>query len=411
LLVTPSKSEPCPASIAMAGPDDAYFYLDGCATAPLRTSVIAAMANSQKLSWGNPSSLHRLGCEAAESLERARLSIAHSLGADRSNIVFTSGATESAHLALLGLARGSSPGRLVISAVEHPAVWTAAQQLVPDGWTVETWPVDSDGQIQMDQLDRLLEPPTKIVSLIWGQSEVGTLQPIQTVGAACRSKAIPFHTDATQILSQGCPNWRELHVDLLTASAHKCGGPRGIGLLLIRDAIRERLHPLLTGGLQEQGLRAGTECPALAQGMAAALQEIGPCEADRIATAGSGVAPLRDALLHLLCQDGSMRLLGHPTQRLPHHLAFLIADRRGQPMSGRALVRELDRQGIAASSGSACSSGKERDSPVLQAMGVDPLWRRSGLRLSLGPWIEPTSLPMIHERIQRAIHSLHHNPI
>lgn len=393
----------------MTGPEDPYFYLDACATAPLRESVISCMVRAQQDSWGNPSSLHRIGCDAAESLERARLSISASLGAERSDILFSSGATESAHLALLGLAKTQSPGRLVISAVEHPAVAAAAHQLVACGWTVERWPVDAYGQIQMQHLDRLLQPPTKIVSLIWGQSEVGTLQPIQDVGEACRSKQIPFHTDATQVLSQGCPNWSELQVDLLTASAHKCGGPRGIGLLLIRQEIAERIQPLFAGGQQENGLRAGTECPVLAQGMAAAFREIASCQAHQVEASGSGIARLRDALLALLCQNDAIRLSGHPRERLPHHLSVLISDRHGQPMSGRALVRALDREGIAASSGSACSSGRDSDSPVLAAMGVDPAWQRSGLRLSLGNWIDPATLPNINDRIQIAIDRLEHN--
>ena len=393
----------------MTGPEDPYFYLDACATAPLRESVISCMVRAQQDSWGNPSSLHRIGCDAAESLERARLSISASLGAERSDILFSSGATESAHLALLGLAKTQSPGRLVISAVEHPAVAAAAHQLVACGWTVERWPVDAYGQIQMQHLDRLLQPPTKIVSLIWGQSEVGTLQPIQAVGEACRSKHIPFHTDATQVLSQGCPNWSELQVDLLTASAHKCGGPRGIGLLLIRQEIAERIQPLFAGGQQENGLRAGTECPVLAQGMAAAFREIASCQAHQVEASGSGIARLRDALLALLCQNDAIRLSGHPRERLPHHLSVLISDRHGQPMSGRALVRALDREGIAASSGSACSSGRDSDSPVLAAMGVDPAWQRSGLRLSLGNWIDPATLPNINDRIQIAIDRLEHN--
>lgn len=393
----------------MTGPEDPYFYLDACATAPLRESVISCMVRTQQDGWGNPSSLHRIGCDAAESLERARLSISASLGAERSDILFSSGATESAHLALLGLAKTQSPGRLVISAVEHPAVAAAAHQLVACGWTVERWPVDAYGQIQMQHLDRLLQPPTKIVSLIWGQSEVGTLQPIQAVGEACRSKHIPFHTDATQVLSQGCPNWSELEVDLLTASAHKCGGPRGIGLLLIRQEIAERIQPLFAGGQQENGLRAGTECPVLAQGMAAAFREIASCQAHQVEASGSGIARLRDALLALLCQNDAIRLSGHPRERLPHHLSVLISDRHGQPMSGRALVRALDREGIAASSGSACSSGRDSDSPVLAAMGVDPAWQRSGLRLSLGNWIDPATLPNINNRIQIAIDRLEHN--
>jgi cysteine desulfurase len=298
---------------------------------------------------------------------------------------------------------------LVISSVEHPAVAAAAQQLVACGWTIEEWPVDAFGKIQMEHLDRLLQAPTKIVSLIWGQSEVGTLQPIQVVGEACRSKRIPFHTDATQVLSQGCPNWNELPVDLLTASAHKCGGPRGIGLLLIRQEIAERIQPLFAGGEQENGLRAGTECPVLAQGMAAAFRDIASCQANQIELSGSGIASVRDALLALLCQNDAIRLNGHPTERLPHHLSMLVSDRHGQPMSGRALVRALDREGIAASSGSACSSGRDSDSPILKAMGVDPLWRRSGLRLSLGYWINPATLTEINDRIQNAIDRMNHN--
>lgn len=387
----------------MKSSEDSYFYLDGCATAPLRESVITCMVKAQQQGWGNPSSLHRIGCDANESLERARLSIANSLGANRSDVLFNSGATESAHLALLGLAKTQSPGRLVISAVEHPAVAAAAEQLLAWGWTVERWPVDGYGQIQMQHLDRLLEPPTKIVSLIWGQSEVGTLQPIQAVGKACRSRQIPFHTDATQVLSQGCPNWSELPVDLLTASAHKCGGPRGIGLLLLRQDIAERIQPLLTGGQQENGLRAGTESPVLAQGMAAAFHDIGPSQANQVEISGSGIAPVRDALQTLLCQTHGFRLSGHPRERLPHHISVLVSDRHGQPMSGRALVRALDCEGIAASSGSACSSGRDSDSPILEAMGVDPLWRRSGLRLSLGYWINPSSVPEISDRLQKAI--------
>ncbi len=393
----------------MAHPEERYFYVDGCATAPLRESAKSSMLDAQNGSWGNPSSLHRIGCDAAESLERARLSIGQTLHIDRSEIVFTSGATESAHLALLGLAKGESPGRLVISAVEHPVVNAAAQQLNALGWTVETWPVDVFGRIQMQHLDRLLEPPTKLVSLIWGQSEVGTIQPIQVVGQACRSLQIPFHTDASQVLSQGCPSWSDLPVDLLTASGHKCGGPRGIGLLLLRHEMVERMKPLFAGGQQENGLRAGTESPVLAQGMAAALQEIGPCQADQINEAGSGIASLRDCLLEMLCQRDGIHLSGHAIDRLPHHLSLLICDRRGQPMSGRALVRALDLQGVAASSGSACTSGQDSDSQVLEAMGIKPQWRRSGLRLSLGYWIDPSELALINDRIQRAIDLLENN--
>ena len=374
------------------------IYLDACATAPLRPGVLQRMIEIQDRAWANPSSLHGLGLKAAEALERARLQIADKLSADRRDVVFTSGATESVHLALQGLAASRSPGRVVISAVEHPAVFGAARLLAKHGWEVVEWPVDAWGRIRLELLDELLAPPTQIVSMVWGQGEVGTIQPLITVAEACKRRGIPIHTDATQVLSQGLPSWKNFPVDLLSCSAHKSGGPRGIGLLMTRQSLRSELDPLFSGGGQEGGLRSGTESVVLAAGMAAAMDQIQCCSPADLARSGQGIADLRDALRDRLLEDERLEVCGDPEDRLPHHLSLLVRDQNGEPVSGRRLVRSLDGAGLAVSSGSACSSGKDSDSPVLSAMGLAPSLRRSSVRLSLGHWIEPKDLDAIVQR-------------
>ena len=361
------------------------------------------MIETQDQAWANPSSLHGFGLKASEALERARSQIASNLCADHRDVVFTSGATESIHLALHGLAASRSPGRLVISSVEHPAVSGAARLLAMGGWDVTEWPVDQQGRIRLELLEQLLAPPTQIVSLVWGQGEVGTIQPLLAVAEACRTRGIPIHTDATQVLSQGLPSWKHLPVDLLSSSAHKCGGPRGIGLLMTRETHRSRLTPLLSGGGQEGGLRSGTESVVLAVGMAAALDQIECCPPADLARSGQGIADLRDALRDRLLRDERLTVCGDPENRLPHHLSLLVSDHSGRPVSGRRLVRSLDACGLAVSSGSACSSGKDSDNPVLAAMGLPQMRRRSSIRISLGPWIERQDLDGIVQRFHQGL--------
>ena len=361
------------------------------------------MVEIQDQAWANPSSLHGFGLKASEALERSRAQIAGCLRSDHQDVVFTSGATESIHLSLHGLAQLRSPGRLLISSVEHPAVAGAAHQLSTSGWDVVEWPVDQLGTIRLELLDELLSPPTRIVSMVWGQGEVGTIQPLLTVANACRARGILLHTDATQVLSQGLPSWKQLPVDLMSASAHKCGGPRGIGLLMTRESLRCRLKPLLSGGGQEGGLRSGTESVVLAAGMAAALDQIERINPGDLASAGNGISDLRDALRDRLLSDDRLVICGDPDQRLPHHLSLLVSDRRGQPVSGRLLVRSLDAEGLAVSSGSACSSGKDSDSPVLTSMGLPKALLRSSVRISLGPWITSGDLDEIVDRFRSGL--------
>ncbi|MCP9802705.1 aminotransferase class V-fold PLP-dependent enzyme [Cyanobium sp. T1G-Tous] len=369
-------------------------YFDTSATTPIATEVLEAMAIAQATAWANPSSLHAPGLAAAEQLERSRLSLAAGLGCEPDELVVTSGGTEAIHLALLGAAAGLSPGRLVISAVEHPATLAAAAQLQQRGWSVHTVPVDRQGLLDLDALDGLLVPPTRLVSVIWGQNEVGSLQPIEAIGARCRRAGVLLHVDAVQVLGHLPSSFRQLPIDFLSGAAHKLQGPRGVGLLLVRRGLA--LQAQLGGGGQEGGRRGGTEPVVLLSGFAKALE---------LSCATPSLAPLRDSLLQRLLSLPGVRLSGPPPgdSRLPHHLSLLVASEAGQPLSGRNLVRELSRQGFALSSGSACSSSGSAASSVLRALGYGEADAASGLRISLGPWHRAADLEALVQALQMAL--------
>jgi cysteine desulfurase len=378
------------------------IYLGACATSPPATPVLEAMAAAQAEAWANPSSLHGFGLAAAESLERSRMAVAACLGCCAEELVFTSGGSESIHLALLGAAAALPPGRLLISAVEHPATTAAAMALAGRGWEIARLPVDRQGFIDPERFAALLAPPTRLVSLIWGQSEVGTLQEISAFGQRCRQAGVLLHVDAVQVVGHQPVAFAELPVDLLSLTAHKLQGPRGIGALLVRQGLP--LTPQIGGGGQETGRRAGTEPVALAAGFRAALELAN----ERLVAHGGDdpLRQLRDALLNTLLQLPGVALSGPDPRagqpRLPHHLSLLIGGSGGQPLPGRQLVQALWREGYAASSGSACSSGQSRPSAVLEALGHSPAVAGSGLRFSLGPWLKPEQLQALPLALQRA---------
>jgi cysteine desulfurase len=361
------------------------------------------MAEAQRLAWANPSSLHAPGLEAAELLERSRQQLAFDLGCDPEELVLCSGATEAIHLALWGSSAMAEPGRLLMSAVEHPATQAAAQALERCGWQIAEIPVDGCGLLRLDALAELLVPPTRLVSLIWGQSEVGALQPIEAAGELCRRHGVPLHVDAVQVVGHRLFQFRDLPVDLLSCCAHKLQGPRGIGALVVRRG--HQLRPLISGGGQERGRRGGTEAVPLAAGFAAAVAEA--VASLRPGTGQQSLQALRDELLSALMQLPGVRLTGpEPSshdRRLPHHISLLVADRSGRPLSGRALVRAMARRGFAVSSGSACSGNRGlAASPVLLAMGFSPEEAGSGLRISLGPWNHPDDLTGLPKALAEA---------
>jgi cysteine desulfurase len=388
---------------ASPSPARAGVYLDACATSPPAREVLAAMAAVQAEAWANPSSLHGYGLAAAEALERARWRCAALLGCRVEELVFTSGGSEAIHLGVLGAAAALPPGRLLISAVEHPATEAAAAALQRQGWQLRRLPVNREGLLDLAALERWLEPPTRLVSLIWGQSEVGSLQPLEAIAARCRQAGVLLHVDAVQVVGHRPLSFQDLSVDLLSLAAHKLQGPRGIGALLVRSGVP--LLPQIAGGGQEGGRRSGTEPVALAAGLAMALE----LAAVRLQDEGGSdpLAALRDAALEALLPLPGLRLSGpdprlSPAARLPHHLSLLVSTPGGVPLSGRQLVRALWQEGYALSSGSACSSGGSPASPVLRALGYGEVEAASGLRLGFGPWLSGGDLAALPAALERA---------
>ena len=391
-------------------PPTPEVYLDACATSPPAPEVLEAMAQAHRQAWANPSSLHGFGLAAADRLERDRQAIAQQLGCGRQELVLLSGGSEAIHTALIGCANTLEPGRVLLSAVEHPASYAAAAAMARKGWRSQLLPVDRRGVVDLEALQELLVPPTRLVSILWGQSEVGTLQPIASIGRLCRQAGVLLHVDAVQVVGHHPVDFSQLPVDLLSCAAHKLQGPRGVGALLVRQGLQ--LEPLI-GGAQEGGRRGGTEPVALVAGFAAALA----LARGRLAAHGGAdpIGPLRDQLLETLVPLEGLRLSGpaphDPCGRLPHHISLLVADPDGRSLSGRRLVRELARRGYAVSSGSACTSGGASGaSAVLLAMGYSPEEAASGLRLSLGPWLSPADLAGLPAALEEACRSVSSAP-
>ncbi len=354
-------------------------YLDYSATTPCRPEAIAALQESLTQGWGNPSSLHEWGKRAAFAVEQARWQVAQLINAPSSDaIVFTSGGTEANNLALLGVAQTfAQPQHLIISSVEHPAIAQTAEILEQQqGWQVTNLPVNAYGRINPADLRTALQPNTAIVSIIYGQSEVGTLQPIEALGTIAQSAGALFHTDAVQVAGRIPLDVEALPVDLMSLSSHKIYGPQGIGALYIKPGTA--IHPIWGGGGQEQGLRSGTPAVALisAFGVAAA------CALAEIKTEPERLGGLRDRLLTQLQDLAVLKLTGDPHHRLPHHASFCLMT--AQPMSGREIVKQMNAAGIGISAGSACHSGQLQPSLVLTAMGYEPTLAQSSLRITLG---------------------------
>lgn len=353
------------------------IYLDYAATTPVDPRVAAAMAPYLTERFGNASSVHSFGQEAREAVERARAQIAAALGAAPDEVVFTSGATEADNFALFGVAEAlRERGRhVVVSAVEHHAVLEPAHVLAARGFEVTVLPVDGAGRVDPDAVRRALRPDTILVSVMHANNEIGTIQPVAEIGRLTRERGVCFHCDAAQTFGLLPIDVDALGVDLLALSAHKRYGPKGVGALYIRRGTP--LVRFLHGGSQERNRRAGTlNVPAI----------VGFGEAVRIALAEreaevARLRRLRDRLIAgLLALEGA-RLNGHPTERLPGNVnvSFRGAD-------SESLLLALDLQGIAASSGSACTAGSLEPSHVLSAIGLAPEEAAGTLRFSLGRW-------------------------
>lgn len=351
-------------------------YLDHAATTPVDPRVRKAMEPYLKSEYGNPSSLHRWGRRARMAIDAARETVAAALNADPAEICFVSSGTESCNLAIIGCALKAPPHRrhILVSAVEHHCVLHAAEWLVPLGYTVEHIPVDRYGQVDPDAVRARIRDETWLISVMHANNEIGTLQPVETIARICRERGVWFHVDAVQTFGLLPVDVEAIGCDLLSVSAHKVYGPKGVGALYVRAMTP--LQPLMVGGGQERDRRAGTENVAGIVGFAEAVklaQSLTPAEAER-------QTALRDEFIRAVLESiPDASVTGHPTARLPGNAHFRFA---GAPSD--SLLIALDRAGIAASSGAACSAGSLEPSQVLLALGWDETAAQEGVRFTLG---------------------------
>ena len=385
------------------------IYLDASATTPPHIDVINKLKDIQIECWGNPSSIHKAGVIAREILERSRLSIANKLIAASDEIFFTSGATESNYLALKVLSNNLDKGRIVISRVEHPSVNLIANQLHNEGWDIKYWPVDRHGIIKLEHMEEMLSAPTNLVSIIWGQSEIGSIQPINLIGRECKKRKILFHTDATQVLPSGLIDWSNLNVDMLSASAHKLQGPKGIGLLMLRKGIRDLLMNDPSYGFKNGSIRSGTESVPLIAGFSTAIDLLnGYIEVNSNQTLfpENNVSKMTSLLKKNLVKNKQLTFIGSDNERLPNNLSFLCHTESMIPIKGREIVRLLSKHGVYISSGSACSSSSQGPNPILVAINIDKPLQESGLRITIGPWISNDDINSVSNIIYELLQSL-----
>ncbi|NCR55397.1 MAG: cysteine desulfurase [Microcystis aeruginosa L211-07] len=355
------------------------IYLDYSATTPTHPQVIDQVATILQHHWGNPSSLHSWGQDTATVIEMAREQVAGLINANPDQIIFTSGGTEADNLAIIGVAQQyNRPRHIIISSVEHSAIAEPCKQLEQQGWQITRLPVNRQGRVNPLDLKAAIQSDTVLISIIYGQSEVGTLQPIEELGSIARERGVLFHTDAVQVAARCDIDVRKLPVDLLSLSSHKIYGMQGSGALYIRASVD--ILPLLRGGGQEKGLRSGTQAvPAIASfGLAAEL-----AQKDLISEKMRLIA-LRDRLFDLLADYPYLLPTGDRFYRLPHHVSFIVRPDDNSHITGKQLVRQLNLAGIGISSGSACHSGKLSPSPILKAMGYSDREALAGIRLTLG---------------------------
>ena len=372
------------------------IYLDNAATTRLSRRALAAMLPYMEGEQGNPSSLHSYARSSRKALEQARSQIAGCLHADDGEIVFTSGGSEGNNYLLRGAIEGNrSRGRHVItSAVEHPSVLNTLSTLERQGIIeVTVLPVDGYGRVSVVDLVEALRPDTMLVSLMLANNEVGSLQPVSSVGALCRERGILFHTDAVQAAGHMPLDVQALQADLMTISAHKFHGPRGVGAVYVRKGVA--VSPLITGGEQEKHRRAGTENVPGAIGMAEALSEQNEDMEEEQARIKTLSDTLIQGILHGVLDS---QLTGHPLERLFGVVSFLF-----EGVSADELLALLDMQGIAASAGSACTAGSNEPSRVLQAMGLLNGRRCAPLRLSMGRYTRAEEIERVLDVLPKTV--------
>ena len=351
-------------------------YLDNAATTALSPRVLEAMLPYFTQHYGNPSSVHAFGREAKQGLDKARDQVAKALHCEPSEVIFTGCGTESDNTVLLGVAQryGDKGKHIITTNVEHHAILHTCEYLEKQGYSVTYLPVDQDGLVTAEQVAAAIRPDTILVSIMFANNEVGTIMPIQEIGAVCKEKGVLFHTDAVQAVGHIPVDVQAMHIDMLSLSAHKFHGPKGVGALYCRKGIR--LPSYIMGGAQERGRRAGTENVAGIVGLGAAIQ----LATEQLEENRAKMTALRDRLMTgIQARISEVNLNGHPTNRLPNNVNFSF-----KYIEGESILLMLDMNGIAASSGSACTSGSLDPSHVLLALGLPHEIAHGSVRLTLG---------------------------
>lgn len=375
-------------------------YLDYSATTPLDPAVVESMVPVFESGFGNPSSVHAFGREARTLLERSRERIADSFGARPDEIYFTSGGTESDNHAIKGIAQAAArkgKTEIVIAPVEHHAVLHSADSLRKAGFDVRYLPVDSYGRIDPSDVKKAIGPKTALVSIMYVNNEVGTINALSSIGAFLRENEIPFHSDIVQAVGKTDINLKDLNVDAASMSAHKFYGPKGIGIIYIRKGTA--IDCFIDGGSQESDRRAGTENVPLAVGFATAAELVG----QNLAVELTRVSVLKEKLKATLHQGFEGLLFnGHPTGSVPH-IVNVSFDSKVCPIDGDALIMGLDLAGVAVTSGSACTSGSLQPSHVLTAMGRDAQTARATVRFSIGRYTTEEEIDYAMESLRDVV--------
>lgn len=375
-----------------------FIYADNAATTRISDSVLEAMLPYLKDEYGNASSVYYIGRNSHQAVETARKRIAKCIGASAMEIYFTSGGSESDNWALKGTMRKlSDKGKkhLITTSIEHHAVLHSAQTLEKEGFEVTYLPVDEYGTVSTDDLKASIRPDTAMVSVMYANNEVGTIQPIAEIGKICRESGVLFHTDAVQAVGTLPINVESENIDMLSMSAHKFHGPKAVGAFY----CKRNLYPenLIDGGAQERGHRAGTENPALIVGMAQALEEACADMKEK----SRKISAMRDRLQAGILKIDGAKLNGKPDARLPGNLSVSF-----DGLDGESLLFTLDLKGVAASSGSACSAGSVDPSHVLLALGLPYSQAHGSLRLTLGKYNTADEIEKIIEVVKETVAEL-----
>lgn len=371
------------------------IYLDNAATTRTAPEVVEAMLPYFTEHYGNAGSIYRLGSESKKAVIQAKETIAETLDAEPNEIYFTSGGTESDNWAIKAAyeAYGDKGNHIITSRIEHHAVLHTCEYLEKRGVEVTYLDVDEDGLIDLDQLRKVIRPDTILISVMYANNEIGTIQPIKEIGEIAAGHGILFHTDAVQAYGQIPISVTDCHIDMLSASGHKLGGPKGVGFLYIRRSTKVRSY--MHGGQQERGRRAGTENVPGIVGMEAAVKRACCIMGEKI----EREIELRDYLIRRIMQEiPGVRLNGHPTRRLPGNVNVSF-----ESVEGESVLIMLDMQGICASSGSACTSGSIDPSHVLLALGMTPELARGSLRLTLCEDNTIEEMDIVVEELSRII--------